>query len=109
MWQYLIDNVDYIFNLYNDTKEYDEDPEWILIDLKHAFIMHNYKDDGRVPFHCYACAECQCECKECPIAKKAGICAHDTDSAFQRILKAIIDDDKDEFIRQVGRLKDAWE
>lgn len=108
MWQHLIDSVDNIFNLYNNTKDTVYDPEWILIDMKHAFIMQNYKEDGHIPFYCYACAEGHNECCCCPIISKAGHCSTST-SAFQRILEAIDKGDKELFIKEARRLKDAWE
>lgn len=109
MWQHLIDSVDDIFKLYADTKDTEDDPEWILMDMKHAFIMQNYKGDGHISFYCYACAECHNDCSDCPIIHKAGCCSDDSTSAFQRILDAITYDDKEMFIKEAGRLKDAWE
>lgn len=108
IWQHLIDSVDDIFKLYADTKAIDDDPEWILLDMKHAFIMQNYKEDKDIPFYCYACAECHNECCCCPIVSKAGHCPTST-SAFLRILDAITNGDKELFIKEAGRLKDAWE
>lgn len=109
MWQHLIDSVDDIFNLYNSTKDTEDDPEWILMDMKHAFIMQNYKDDKNIPFYCYACLECHNECWCCPIVSKAGQCSNHNTSAFQRILEAITYNDKELFIKEARRLKDAWE
>lgn len=108
MWQHLIDHVDRVFNLYNSTKATEDDPEWILMDMKHEFIMQNYKGDLFIPFCCYACAECHSECNECPIVSKAGYCVH-TNSAFKMILDAIVNGDKELFIEEARRLKDAWE
>ena len=107
MWQYIIDSVDEIFGLYNNIKDIEDDPELILINKKHAFIMRNYRDDKNIPFYCYACAECHNECCCCPIIHKAGHCPTST-SAFQRILDAITYDDKEMFIEEARRLKDAW-
>ena len=109
MWQYLIDHVDDIFKLYADAKDFEEDPEWILISKKRAFIMRNYSDDEDIPFYCYACAECHNECCCCPVIYKAGHCSSDKTSAFQMILEAIINRDKETFIEEARRLKDAWE
>lgn len=109
MWQHLIDSVDDIFNLYTSTKAIEDDPEWILMDMKHAFIKQNYKEDGHIPFYCYACLECICDCSDCPIISKAGYCANDDSSAFKMILDAITNGDKELFIKEAGRLKDAWE
>ena len=108
MWQHLIESVDEILNLYDTTKDTEDDPEWILMDMKHAFIMQNYKEDGHIPFYCYACLECICDCNDCPIVSKAGYCVY-TDSAFKMILDAIVNGDKEMFIKEAGRLKDAWE
>lgn len=107
MWNHLIDHVDDIFELYNNTKDIEDDPEWVLMDMKHAFIKSNYRDDKNIPFYCYACAECQNECWRCPIIHKAGKCSGT--SAFQRILEAITYNDKEMFIEEARRLKDAWE
>ena len=109
MWQHLINHVDEIFGLYNNTKDPEDDPELTLMDMKHAFIMQNYKDDKNIPFYCYACAECHNECCCCPIVHKAGQCSNHSTSAFQRILAAIANGDKELFIEEARRLKDAWE
>ena len=107
MWQHLIDSVDDIFELYADTKDEDEDPEWILIDKKSDFIGTHYGD--RFVLHqCYACNQCEGECRKCPIILKAG-CCKEGDSAFSMALKAIEEQDRDKFIKEAGRLKDAWE
>ena len=107
MWQYIIDSVDDIFAFYNNSKELDKDPEWILIDMKRDFISNTY-DDRYVIHQCYACHQCEGECNKCPITAKAGCCKY-VDSAFQRILDAITYGDKEMFIKEAGRLKDAWE
>ena len=106
MWQHLIDSVDDIFELYADTKDEDEDPEWILIDKKRDFIGTHYGDIFEL-HQCYACLECHNECC-CPIIHKAG-CCKEGDSAFSMALKAIEEQDRDKFIKEAGRLKDAWE
>lgn len=107
MWNYLINHVDDIFGLYNNTKDIEDDPEWTLMDMKHAFIMRNYRDDKNIPFYCYACAECHNECWGCPIIHKAGKCSGA--SAFQRILEAITYNDKEMFIGEAEVIRDAWE
>ena len=108
MWQYIIDSVDDIFKLYADTREEDEDPEWILIDKKRDFISTHY-DDRYVIHQCYACHQCNQTCKECPIVLKAGNCCSCLgDSAYQLVIKAIQEQDRDKFIKEAWRMRDAW-
>lgn len=106
MWQFIIDSVDDIFKLYADTREEDEDPEWILIDKKRDFISNTY-DDRYVIHQCYACHQCEGECNKCPIISKAG-CCKDVDSAFSMALKAIEEQDRDKFIKYAEVIRDAW-
>ena len=106
MWQYIIDSVDDIFKLYADTREEDEDPEWILIDKKRDFISNTY-DDRYVIHQCYACHQCEGECNKCPIVSKAGCCKY-VDSAFSMALKAIEEQDRDMFIKYAEVIRDAW-
>lgn len=104
MWQYLINHVDDILKSYNDLL----DPEWVLADEKYGFIMRTY-EDSHICRNCYACQECLGICKSCPIITKTGDCIYDENSAFQLVLKAIVNGDRELFIREAGRIRDAWE
>lgn len=106
MWQYIIDHVDDIFKLYTDTKE-EEDPEWIVAKEKGEFIR-THCDEIYVIHKCYACHQCKGECSKCPIVLKAGNCRNEDDAAYNMVLKAIFNNDKELFIKEAGRLRDAW-
>lgn len=106
MWQYIIDHVDDILELYANTKDEDEDPEGILIDKKRDFISSTY-GDRYVIHQCYACHQCEGECSKCPIILKAGCCKEE-DSAFNMVLKAIEEQDKGKAIKYAEVIRDAW-
>lgn len=100
MWQYIIDNVDDIL------KDYVDDPEDVLIDYKMNFICR--VDPGKeISYNCYACQEHAGHCRECEIGRSLGHCAREG-STFNKLLLAIVNGDRNEFIVQAKRIKDAW-
>ena len=104
MWQYIIDHVDDIFQLYADTMDEEWDPQWIITQKKHEVV-----GDGDILHLCYACQQCEGACVKCPIIHKAGCCCSEEDSAYVMVLKAITEGDKELFIKEARRLRDAWE
>lgn len=103
MWQYLIDHIDDIFNDYIEGS----DPEDVLIDYKQMYI-NTVDPDKDIMYNCYACQEFfKYGCHLCPICKRVGFCSYN-DSAFQKLCTAIKEHDRDEFIKQAKRIKDAW-
>lgn len=103
MWQFIIDRVDNIFNDYIEGYV----PECVLIDYKLKYI-ESVDPDKDIMYNCYACEKfANVGCSECAVGKRIGSCAH-RDSAFQKLLNALVEQDKNEFIKQAEVIRDAW-
>lgn len=98
MWQYLIDHTDDILKDYIEG----HDPEDVIIKYK-----RKYMGSEEVLYNCYACHKYFGICSKCIIGRRVGKCTYEG-SAFQVLLEAVREEDRDEFIKQATDIRDAW-
>ena len=106
MWQYIVDNIDALLGD-KDTAVY---THIVVEQMKRKWVIEHVSYDEFVGLdlnYCFACAECNAKCNNCPIANKAGLCIKD-DSAYKKFLSAIKNGDKEEAIKYAEVIRDAW-
>ena len=105
MWQYIIDSTEFIFYM---KSVQGLSPEKILAIFKSAYIFDHDRDSYEsIIRDCYACKEAKGDCSKCPISKKVEPCVKDT-SAYNYLLEFLCRGDKENFIKEAKRIRDAW-